>query len=89
MTRTNPGARGGPDEALAAEIACKLANGSRQVTLEQIDAELRAIGYRLDRSGDCPSLNRYTSGPRAGGSTSSERRTIEHRRARCRPGGPP
>jgi hypothetical protein len=66
MTRTNSGARGGTDEALAAEIAYKLANGSRQVTLEQIDAELRAIGYRLDRSGDCPSLNRYSSGARAG-----------------------
>jgi hypothetical protein len=51
---------------LAEEIAHKRAQGGRQVTLEQLDAELRAIGYRLDCGGDCPSVNRYVSGPRAG-----------------------
>jgi hypothetical protein len=66
MTTTNTGGQGGPDEALAAEVAYKCSNGSRQVTLKQIDAALRAIGYRLDRSGDCHSRNRYLSGPRAG-----------------------
>jgi hypothetical protein len=66
MTTTNTGGQGGPDEALAAEVAYKRSHGALQVTLKQIDAALRAIGYRLDRGGDRPGLNRYLSGPRAG-----------------------
>ena len=54
------------EAALAAEIAHKRAHGSRQVTLTQMDNELRALGYRLDRGGDCPSQNRYVTGARAG-----------------------
>jgi len=49
-----------------AETAHRLAAGSRQVTLTQMDNELRALGYRLDRRGDCRSENRHLTGVRAG-----------------------
>lgn len=57
-----------PNASLDAEVAFRLANGGRQVTLAAFDDELRALGYRLDRSVDCPQLGRYLTGPRAGAS---------------------
>jgi hypothetical protein len=64
------------EAVLGSEIAYKLRNGSRQVTLQQLDEELRAIGYRLDRSGDCHSRNRYLTGERAGESYPAVNMTV-------------
>ena len=66
MTRRNAGAYRVRRDDLAEAIAHKRAQGGRHVTLAQLDAAVGAIGYRLDRAGDCPSVNRYVSGPRAG-----------------------
>lgn len=56
----------GLDADVLSEVEYKVQNGGRQVSLAAMDAELRAIGYRLDRDLDCRSLNRHISGPRAG-----------------------
>lgn len=36
------------------------------MTLKAMQERLRTLGYRLDRSGDCRSVARWMSGPRAG-----------------------
>ena len=64
------GIAGGPTKAqrdamasgLAAEVAFRLAIGWRQVSLKEFDAALGALGYRLDRSGDCPQISRGGAG---------------------------
>ena len=53
-------------ESVDREVAHLVAGGSRRVSLRAFDAELRLIGYRLERSSDCKSLNRYVTGERAG-----------------------
>lgn len=51
---------------LADEVAYRLTIGGKQVTLETLAEELKAIGYRLDRSMDCKHVARYMTGDRAG-----------------------
>ena len=53
-------------DALQAEIAARLADSERQVSLAAMEVEYRALGYCFDRSLDCPSNWRNLSGPRAG-----------------------
>jgi hypothetical protein len=53
-------------ESLHTEINHLLANGYKQVTLAQFDAEIRAIGYRFDASMSCRSMAQIMTGPRAG-----------------------
>lgn len=54
------------DASLQAEIRYRQSLGQTQVTLAQLSNDLRAIGYRLDRSGDCRAPARYMTGERAG-----------------------
>ena len=48
------------------EVARRLAQGGRQVSLAQFESELRAIGYTLDRDADCKFEDRYMTGELAG-----------------------
>lgn len=54
------------DDAVTAEVNRRIKAGGRRVTLQEFDEELRAIGYRLDRSMDAEGLNRYMEGELAG-----------------------
>lgn len=40
--------------------------GARRLTVAQIERELNAIGYRLDRTMDCRGTARFMTGPFAG-----------------------
>ena len=59
MPRTAP-------PALNAEIARRKALGLAPMTVAQIEARLRPLGYRLDRNLDCRSTARILAGPAAG-----------------------
>lgn len=54
------------DKNLAAEVAYRNKLGMTQVTLKQLEAKLKELGYRLDRSMDCKGNSRYMTGERAG-----------------------
>ena len=51
---------------LQQELDRRKARGDAPVTLAQMKRALAAIGYRLDRSLDCASMNRYLTGDCAG-----------------------
>lgn len=51
---------------LKAEINDRLLNGSRQLTIGQLNDAVRAIGYKFDRLNDCRSVARWITGHRAG-----------------------
>jgi hypothetical protein len=53
-------------DSLNAELARRAERGLYPVTMAELDSRLRAIGYRLDRSMDCMSSNRYMTGEFAG-----------------------
>lgn len=53
-------------EDLNREIAARLAEGLRRVTVAQFCDEFAALGYRVDRGRDCVYVGRYMTGPRAG-----------------------
>lgn len=42
------------------------ASGSKQISMAQLEREINAIGYTLDRSDDCKGNNKYVTGPREG-----------------------
>jgi len=48
------------------ELARRAAWGLKPLTLQGLAARLASIGYKLDRSGDCPQVVRYVAGPHAG-----------------------
>ena len=52
--------------SLQAEIARRKARGNMPLTLRQLRDQLRALGYRLDRSMDCSCTARYMNGEDAG-----------------------
>ncbi len=51
---------------LKAELARRAARGQRPVTLAWIDAELRKIGYRLEKGDSCRCITRYLTGEHEG-----------------------
>lgn len=51
---------------LQRELARRAERGAFPSTIKAIEAELRAIGYRLDRTMDCRGNARYMTGPAAG-----------------------
>lgn len=53
-------------DALENEVAYRLRIGMVKVTLKELEAKIRALGYRFNRAMDCKSLSRYMSGERAG-----------------------
>lgn len=53
-------------DALENEVAYRLKIGMVKVTLMELEAKIRALGYRFNRDMDCKSLARYISGERAG-----------------------
>lgn len=53
-------------DALENEVAYRLKLGMVKVTLKELEAKIRALGYRFNRDMDCKSLSRYMSGERAG-----------------------
>jgi len=53
---------------LADELERRECRGHSPVTLRQLSAALKPLGYRLNRSDDCLSDNRYLTGPDAGAS---------------------
>ncbi len=46
-------------DALQTEIAFRVANGERLVTVKQFAREFAALGYTLDRTMDCRAPSRY------------------------------
>lgn len=48
------------------ELARRAKAGYLPVTVAEMDRRLRSIGYRLDRSRDCVSVNRHMTGEYAG-----------------------
>lgn len=48
------------------ELARRAAQGLKPLTLQGLSARLASIGYKLDRSGDCPHIARYVTGEHAG-----------------------
>lgn len=54
------------NDPLVGEIRYRQSLGQSQLTLTQLTKRLRAIGYRLDRNGDCRATARYMTGERAG-----------------------
>lgn len=53
-------------KALQEELDHRATQGQSPRTIKEIDAALRALGYRLDRRMDCRSMSRYMTGERAG-----------------------
>lgn len=53
-------------DGLQHELTRRASLGFVPVTIAVIEAELNKLGYRLDRMGDCKSVNRWMSGPMAG-----------------------
>lgn len=53
-------------EQLKAELEERRALGLKPVSLIQMKDTLKQLGYRLDRTMDCPHMARYMSGPSAG-----------------------
>jgi hypothetical protein len=53
-------------DGLQREIAARIEAGGRMLSVKEMDAEFRTLGYRLDRNGDCRSMARYMTGERAG-----------------------
>lgn len=54
------------DNRLTTELAARASDGMRPVSVAVINDTLARLGYRLERSLDCRSENRYMSGARAG-----------------------
>jgi hypothetical protein len=54
------------DKALEAEVAYRIRLGQRQVSLAEMESEIRMVGYRFDRESDCRANATYLSGPRSG-----------------------
>ncbi len=54
------------NNAVKTEVAHLIAEGLRQVTLATMSEELAQLGYRLDRSMDCPSMATHMTGDRTG-----------------------
>ena len=44
---------------LETEIAARVSDGARQVSITEFERQLNAIGYSLDRSRDCRCVARY------------------------------
>jgi hypothetical protein len=59
-------AAGAPLEPTEVERQCRLAEGSRQLTLAAMEAEFGDLGYRFDRSRDCRGSALHLTGARAG-----------------------
>jgi hypothetical protein len=53
-------------DGLQEELACRLSRGHKPTTVLDMSAQLKAMGYRLDRSMDCKHRSRIMSGPCAG-----------------------
>lgn len=53
-------------ETLQAELNLRLRRGEYPKTVAEIEAKLNAIGYRLDRSGDCRGTSKIMTGDHAG-----------------------
>ena len=53
-------------DVLQREIEGRLSSGCRMLSVKAMDSEFRALGYRLDRDGDCRSMARHMTGDRAG-----------------------
>ena len=53
-------------ETLNKEISARLASGARQLSMAEMAAEYRALGYKFNRALDCRSIARYISGEREG-----------------------
>lgn len=51
---------------LTRELERRAAIGLRPLTLQGLAARLASIGYKLDRSGDCPHISLYVTGEHAG-----------------------
>lgn len=51
---------------LERELVRRQMAGHRPVTVAQMEQRLGELGYRLDRTRDCHSINRYMTGPAAG-----------------------
>jgi hypothetical protein len=51
---------------MLAEVERRKRRGYAPKTLRQLNASLGRLGYRLDRSCDCLSVNRYITGENAG-----------------------
>lgn len=52
--------------AIENEIAARLSEGQRRLTVAAMTAEFAALGYAVDRTMDCHCVARYMTGPRAG-----------------------
>lgn len=50
---------------LEAELAARAQDGYKPITVKELDATLRGLGYRLDRDKDCHGNSQYMAGPRA------------------------
>jgi len=48
------------------EAAARIASGAHQLSVSELIAKFRALGYLLDRSIDCRGTARYITGERAG-----------------------
>ncbi|MGP1715645.1 MAG: hypothetical protein ACTS9Y_00570 [Methylophilus sp.] len=48
------------------ELARRAQAGHFPVTIESMEQQLNALGYKLDRNMDCHSNNRWMNGPSAG-----------------------
>lgn len=54
-------------DLLEAELASRAATGIyERLSVAEMEARFRALGYRLDRSLDCRCMSRYMTGPDAG-----------------------
>lgn len=56
------------DKNLLAEIERRKARGHQPITVAQLSAELKNIGYKMDRTEDCRCNAVYQSGDHAGSS---------------------
>lgn len=51
---------------LETELAARAQEGYTPITVKELEATLRSIGYRLDRDKDCGCNAQYMTGARAG-----------------------
>lgn len=54
------------DSRLHRELERRRLSGRHPVTVREMNERLAQLGYKLDRSRDCPCNSRYITGPHAG-----------------------